>query len=366
VALTSFLAWPPGSPRPALAAKPHAQATPVKKRGERESMLARARVWEANDISSLDLLTGPTDHKPFRFDETVTCTFLDKPLSGRTPKFACRVDPDDELKVKIGGANGEVYAEVASTRLLWALGFGADRMYSVRVVCRDCPEERVVSGVQTRGKHETVFDPAAVERKLSGAEVLPPGWSWEELDRIDERAGGASRAERDALKLLAVFIQHTDSKPEQQRMICRDHGKRDGDDKAPVTCEHPFMYLNDLGVTFGRANRWNTNATGSMNLVEWSQTPVWKDPERCIGYLPKSQTGTLDNPAISEEGRQFLADLLVRLSDEQLRQLFQAARVGLRLRNPEDVFSGFATVDEWVAAFKAKRDQIVNLRCAAS
>ena len=103
-----------------------------------------------------------------------------------------------------------------------------------------------------------------------------------------------------------------------------------------------------------------------MNLVEWSRTPVWRDPERCIGNLPKSQTGTLDNPAISEEGRAFLAALLARLSDDQLRQMFQAARVELRLRNPEDVFSGFATVEDWVGAFKAKRDQIVNLRCTAT
>src|SRR5207247_620902 len=82
--------------------------------------------------------------------------------------------------------------------------------------------------------------------------------------------------------------------------------------------------------------------------------------------LPKSLTGTLVDPPISEEGRQFLADLLVQLSDEQLRGMFEAARVQLRLRNQTDVFSGFATVDEWVSAFKTKRDQIVNRRCSTS
>jgi hypothetical protein len=37
---------------------------------------------------------------------------------------------------------------------------------------------------------------------------------------------------------------------------------------------------------------------------------------------------------ISEEGRLFLAGLLTPLSDQQLRDLFEAARVNLRPRAP--------------------------------
>ena len=102
-----------------------------------------------------------------------------------------------------------------------------------------------------------------------------------------------------------------------------------------------------------------------MNLVEWSRTPVWKDTAGCVGNLPKSFTGTLVDPPISEQGRRFLADLLVQLSDDQLRGMFEAARVQLRPRNPADPSSGFPTVDEWIAAFKMKREQIVNRSCAA-
>jgi hypothetical protein len=337
---------------------------------ERQSLIARARVWESTDVQSMDLLTGPTTHKPFRFDESVTCTYLDKKLTGLTPKFACRIDPDDEVKVKIGGANGEVYAEVVSTRLLWALGFGADAMYSTRVLCHGCPE--TVSGVIERNETDRIFDPAAIERKLPGEEI-EGGWSWRELDNVEEK-NGATRAERDGLKLLAAFIQHSDSKPEQQRLICLDkkehdakgEGGKDAKNGGSPECDRPFMYINDLGVTFGRANRWNANAAGSMNLVEWSRTPVWLDPERCVGNLPKSYTGTLDNPVIGEDGRQFLADLLMRLTDRQLHDMFTAGRVELRLRNPEDVFSGFPSIDEWVDAFKTKRNQIASLRCSAS
>jgi hypothetical protein len=82
------------------------------------------------------------------------------------------------------------------------------------------------------------------------------------------------------------------------------------------------------------------------------------------GNVPRSFTGTLENPLISEDGRRFLAVLLGQLSERQIRNLFEAARIQLRLRNPADVSSGFATIEEWVSAFKQKRAEIVQRRCA--
>jgi hypothetical protein len=90
---------------------------------------------------------------------------------------------------------------------------------------------------------------------------------------------------------------------------------------------------------------------------------VWKKAPGCIGNLSKSITGTLEDPVISEEGRRFLADLLVQLSDRQIRDLFEVARVELRTRIPGEAASGSATIDEWVDAFNQKRAQIVGRRC---
>ncbi len=64
--------------------------------------------------------------------------------------------------------------------------------------------------------------------------------------------------------------------------------------------------------------------------------PIWKDGAACVGNLSGSFTGTLKNPVIREEGRRFLADLLVQLSDQQLQDMFAAARVDLRPRAPQD------------------------------
>jgi hypothetical protein len=230
-------------------------------------------------------------------------------------------------------------------------------MYPVKVVCRGCPEE---FGGIARGNDERVFDPAVIERKMPGAEVSAK-WSWKEIDLIDEQAGGAPLAHRDALKLMAVFLQHTDSKPEQQRLICLGVDEL----KPGEACARPFMLMQDVGVTFGRPTRFNENAPSSMNLVGWTSRSLWKTADGpCVGNLPKSFTGTLGEPVISEAGRAFLAGLLQQLTDAQIRDLFEVSRATLRVRDPERARSGFPTVDEWVAAFTQKRAEIVNRRCA--
>ena len=317
--------------------------------------IRRAQVWKATDIPTRDLRAGPQGHGTFAPGETVTCKYVKKEMTGASPKFTCAIPPDDEVKVKFGRENGEVYAEVAATRLLWALGFPSDHMYPVRVLCDGCPP-----GAETtreKGKTAIVFDPASIERKLKGRiiETQPEsGWAWPELDKVDEAAGGAPRAQRDALRLLAVFIQHTDNKSAQQRLVCVDEKNEDLE-----VCVHPVMMVNDLGQTFGRSNLFNRDAVGSVNLEQWSKAHVWSDAKLCIGDLPPSQTGSLENPRISEAGRKFLSDLLMQLSDAQLRDLFDVARFGQRKGGA----SRPATVDEWVDAFKKKRGEIASVTC---
>jgi hypothetical protein len=330
--------------RPVTAAEPD---------GER-SLIVRAKVWEPTEVQRKDLRRGPDGPGTLSPGQTVECTYLDKKLDGASPKFACRTADGDELKVKYGGGrNGEVFAEVAASRLLWALGFAADRMYSVRVVCRGCPDH---IGLVRRANGERIVDPAAVERK-TGMELLAE-WRWDDLEAISEEAGGASVAERDALKLVAVLLQHSDSKPDNQRLVCLD------DPPQGDQCQRPFLMIHDLGVTFGRANAIAQQPRGSMNLEDWASIPIWKDPARCVGNLSGSWQGSLKNPVISEAGRQFLADLLAQLSDAQLHDMFDAARVTLRPRQPSNGRSGFPDVSEWVQAFRAKQEQIANQRCA--
>jgi hypothetical protein len=321
--------------------------------------IRHAQVWERTNIASMDLRTGPTGSGAFAPGAMVTCRYLKKEMAGNSPKFTCVIPPDDEVKVKFGRDNGEVYAEVAATRLFWALGFPVDRMYPVRVLCDGCPP--APTAVRSTDGPGLLFDPASIERKFKGRalETTPDsGWSWADLDKVDEAAGGAPRAQRDALKLLAVFVQHTDNKPQQQRLVCVDEKS----DNEEGVCAHTVMMINDLGQTFGRSNLFNRDAIGSVNLENWSAAHIWASiagRSACIGNLPTSQTGSLDNPQISEVGRRFLSDLLMQLSDAQLRDLFDVSRF------PERVDRGVkpSSVDEWVTAFKKKRDEIATRTC---
>jgi hypothetical protein len=365
-ALGSLYPFAPTSPLPSSELLAFSQNGPAKAATPRKTvtkegrlaLIRRAQVWRPIDIPHLNLREGPQGTGGFQPNQTVTCDYAQRPKHGATRKFHCALPGGDVVKVRYGVHNGEVQASVLATRLLWALGFAADRVYPVRVVCRGCSADPWTDGGRRGEVHE--FDPAVIERKPAGHQIWDDddkksGWSWPELDLVDPRSGGAPRAQRDALTLLAVFMQHTDSKSEQQRLICVDGFTPDG------YCRVPFMMLHDVGTTFGHANFTNKNSTGSVNFQNWSSTPIWKSPKACIADMNKSHTGTLGDPRISEAGRKFLADLLVQLNDQQLHDLFDVA--GVTRRSSESGSVQPVPVANWVAAFNQKRSAIVTNHC---
>ena len=132
---------------------------------ERDAILQRARVWQSIDTRALNLLAGPPVPASQRIRATLTCRFEfpKKPLGGNTPKFQCEVRPGDVVKVKYGKKNGEVFAEIAASRLFWALGFKVDRMYPAIVTCEGCPADPFAaskddwqSGTPTDGRPQRV------------------------------------------------------------------------------------------------------------------------------------------------------------------------------------------------------------------
>ena len=138
-----------------------ASVKPARQEDQRASVIARAQVWRPVSVGKANLIAGPRGAGAFALNAVVTCDYLDKKLSGLSPKFACKLPNGDELKVKYGGSNGEVYGEMLTTRLLWALGCGADTRYPVNVICRGCQQH--LSGIE-RPKGEYRFYPALVER----------------------------------------------------------------------------------------------------------------------------------------------------------------------------------------------------------
>jgi hypothetical protein len=191
----------------------------------------------------------------------------------------------------------------------------------------------------------TTFDHAVVERRLEGRriEAVPDqGWAWYELDQIDEAAGGAPRAHVDALKLLALVIAHWDNKAENQRLICLPGG-----DLPDGGCARPLAMIQDVGASFGPVK---------LDLPNWRATPVWADARACrvsMEHLPWGG-GTFPAQTISEGGRRFLLGLLEQLSETQLQDLFQGARI----EASEGVTAEGRQPAAWAAAFRDKVRQI--------
>ena len=69
------------------------------------------------------------------------------------------------------------------------------------------------------------------------------GWAFYELEKINASRGGATRAEVDALRLMAIFLHHWDNKSSNQRLTCANAKTAD--------CTHPLAMIQDVGSEFG-------------------------------------------------------------------------------------------------------------------
>src|SRR5262245_30994486 len=93
--------------------------------------LRLARTWSATDPRSADFSRNPADPSGLLSTDVVECRYVEKPAGGTSPKFECVLADGEAVRVKYGMTQ-EIHAEVAASRFLTALGFGADRVYSIR------------------------------------------------------------------------------------------------------------------------------------------------------------------------------------------------------------------------------------------
>ena len=328
---------------------------------QRAAALRRAQVWAAPaiPIGAADLARNPRGEEAFRESDVVECRLVVKAMGGTTPKFDCELPEKDVIRVKYGPANAELHAEVAATRLLSALGFGADRMFVVKAVrCAGCtafpfqslqclassPERLCFPGGIDYSRSSD-FDFVVIERRMEGRRIeatADQGWAWYELDQVRAAAGGAPRAHVDGLRLLAVLLAHWDNKAENQRLVCLPGG-----DRPDGSCTRPFLILQDLGASFGPVK---------MDLPNWRAHPVWADARRCrvsMEHLPWGG-GTFPEVSISEDGRRFLLGLLEQLSPVQMEALFAGARV----QQHEGIGAESRQPNAWAAALQKKIQEI--------
>jgi hypothetical protein len=368
----------------------------------RVAYLAHALIWrDPGALSPTDLLEGPAGAFPYTFerataDEGIACTFAQagKNLGGHTRKFLCRTAEGQNLRLKYWDpesrtGNREVFAIVAASRLMWALGFQAVPALPLNARCDRCPEDPM-SGLGSPGtrRYFAMWQAPWPTPVIISHENIDEGWSWLDLDSaIRSLPAGPERARQrayfDALALFGVFIQHGDRKSEQQRLYCAVPADTTPDTLEPDNAPKPLIFFEragaaacltsavtivDLGATFGGAGRESNDTTAKMNLEAWQRKPVFKDAARneCRGELTislRAHDGE-GNPIISEEGRLFLLEQLHRLTPDHVRAIFTAARVDqLNPRSGHKSAGGAGVIDEWVAAFQDKVRQIEVRRC---
>lgn len=392
---------------------PAAPAVIVSADEQRRAYLAHATIWQDRAVPTpAELLEGPrspgirsrADLNP---PGGVPCTWESgaSELGGNTPKFTCRTADGQSIRVKYFDshatlANREVFAEVVAARLFWALGFDADHVYPITVKCLDCPSDpKAGSGSRAARDYLGVTEAHYEGTPIVSRANLDQGWTFGELqDAINALPDGLEkvtrRAQFDALSLLAVFVQHGDRKPEQQRLVCRSAIDASAGDLRPLggrnnatsalpalveragtaACRATVVTVQDLGSTFGGSG---TMRSTKADIGAWSKRRIFHSPSggapataACTGdvtALHNAGAGALANPRISEAGRALLAILLERLTDAHIRALFEAAR--MESAHHEQAWTdpvtkqAYAGIDAWVAVFKYKRAQITSARC---
>ena len=358
VALAAWL-MPTGREQPPGFAAPRSRPDwpldPAMPEAARVTALHQARVWAPSNPASADLGVNPPDPSGTLSDPIVRCRYLDGPARGTTAKFDCVLADGEVVKVKYGHT-GEIHAEIAASRLLTALGFGADRMFLIpRIRCFGCvrtpfytnwaldklrARELVARSVPADSYSD--FEWVAVERHFGGLPIeagTHEGWGWFELDPVDPSLG-ATRAERDALRLAAMLLAHWDNKAANQRLVCQAEAP-----SSPAPCPRPFALIDDLGATFG---------PNKVDLDRWKATPIWTDRARCtisMRQFPYSGS-TFSDTTISEAGRQLIAGGLGALSARQVDALFTGAHF--------KAFDSDTDVRAWTAALLDKVRQIAD------
>lgn len=285
------------------------------------------------------------------------------PGAGTTPKFHCSipgvVDEDGELirlKVKPhfkgqspDKRNGEIQGEFLSSRFSKALGFFADDEWVADVNCPDC-QKSLTKGFQ--GASFSPLQPAAgIELNLGrGIDVKcndKDGASLGALEGLLQ--SGAPRAEIDAFKLWLAFIDHGDTKTDNQKFACLD-SKKNPDGTRICKPGQAIFYVSDTGSTWGHS----ASSESKARLERWKD----KDPIKVSGGQCTTTAKGVNNAQVSEGGRQLLASNLQRLLDAEksnglITRVFRASRNHERDAAPE----------AWTAEFVRKANTIINARC---
>ena len=273
-------------------------------------------IWEPVDIKSRDLFRGPTSEGIVPALEKVE--FLGRQHGGNNLKFRLKDANGREWVAKVAD---ESQAEVAATRLLWAIGYKTEIDQIVKRL-----------QIEKMGNYKNARFEARPETVKRGER-----WSWTSNPYVGTK-------EFDGLRLMMAFINNWDLKDENNILIT-ENGKT-------------YMMVSDLGSSFGKlADKSKSRAGRSVNKPEhFAEAGFIKSVDNGVLVLDYRGMGEDYLKGIKVEHARWLADLLMQLSDKQIADAFRAANY-----ENEDVTLLTAAVKERIAQLdQATKPQTVQ------
>jgi hypothetical protein len=249
-------------------------------------------------------------------------TFVSEDPRDTNPKIRVRDANQVEWSVKFPGPEphkNEVHAEVAATRLVWALGYIAEENYFVE----NGKIEQVgqLKRAATEVAADGTFRAARFERKDPDWKDTEHYWSFKSNPFVGTR-------EMSGLLILAAALHHWDLKFDNTAIV---------QVKRQDALEAWYLF-SDLGSTFGKMegmprvisgrDRWNLEAYRAEKLVD----------KVSDGKVYLNHDGTASIEPVPLEHAQWFLGLSSQLTPQQVRRAFEASGA-----SPEEIegFSGW-------------------------
>jgi hypothetical protein len=252
----------------------------------------------AKDLSWGDKLEG-APQPPFKF--------VAEDTSGTKPKVDVIDAAGTTWGVKFTSATStgiEVHAEIAASRLMWALGYLVEESYYL-------PEGQITGVPRLRRAGDAIapdgtFRVARFEKRP--ANVTRVGhWDLQNNPFVGSR-------ELSGLKILMMLISNWDLKS-SNTAILRGPSVGGGGEE--------WFIISDLGTAFGRSGgllkkptRWNLDHYGDEHFIR----RVVRGTVEFTGVLPDMQ-----HVEVPVQHARWFAGLISQLRPDQLRQAFEAA-----------------------------------------
>jgi hypothetical protein len=242
-------------------------------------------IWEQVDIPSRDTYWGPGGQAMFPVMKGAK--YVDRQTGGYSLKF---IIEDGERHRWIAKDGSESQAEVAATRLLWAIGYKTEVDYLIPKVTLP------TFGTRTNVRFEA--RPDGIKRG--------DRWSWMDNPFLGSR-------ELAGLKIMMSLINNWDLKDENTVTLVRD-GRVE-------------YIVSDLGASFGKlADKSMSRSGRTVNDPEgYAKANFIKGTDG--GMLLLDYRGINEDvvKGIKVEDARWVADLLLQLSDKQITDAFRAA-----------------------------------------